>query len=119
MNATIAPQWEGGMGLYFHADSWFIRLTLASVTTGTASTYDEVIMRPYLGIESSMLSKATAKTLNISKFSGIFIHTVQPNSPAATADSSFWWYYHWNQQSMSTRRYANSPLYSLYIKLMR
>lgn len=82
MNTAIA-QWEG-IGFTLPLTREFIQSTLASVTTGTTTTW-WVIMRPYLGIESSMLSKATAKTLNISKFSGIFVHTVQPNSPAASA----------------------------------
>ena len=59
----------------------FVQTTLASITTGDVKT----IRRPYIGIESSMLSKTTAKALNLSKFDGIYITTVQKDSPAAQA----------------------------------
>jgi serine protease Do len=57
----------------------YIQASLASLTTGGSIT------RPSIGIQTSMLSKAAAKALGLTKFEGIMIQSVSMNSPAARA----------------------------------
>ena len=82
MNTAIA-QWEG-IWFALPLTSEFVQTTLAWVTTGNT------IKRPYLGIESTMLTKAIAKKLNLTKFAGIYVNTIQPESPAARAGLLSW-----------------------------
>lgn len=64
---------------------WFaLPLTKEFMQTSLTSLQDNgTIQRPYLGIQSSMLSKAAAKNLDMKKFEWVYIQSVQAGSPAA------------------------------------
>jgi serine protease Do len=57
----------------------YIQASLASLTSGGS------IMRPMIGLQTNMLSKAAAKAFGLTKFDGMIIQSVTANSPAARA----------------------------------
>ncbi len=75
MNTAVA-QWEG-IGFAVPLSQEFIQTTLSSLQD------DGTITRPYLGIQSKLLTKSAAKNLEMQKFEGIYIESVQPTSPAS------------------------------------
>ncbi len=77
MNTAIAQ--GAGIGFALPLTHEFIQTTLAGSVTGN------MIQRPYIGLDATILTKAAARNLNITKFTGLYIQTVQPNSPAAAA----------------------------------
>ena len=77
MNTAIL-QWES-IWFTLPLSSEFIETTLASLQTGGT------IARPYIWMQTKLLTKAAAKNLNMKKFEWVYIESVQLNSPAKIA----------------------------------
>jgi serine protease Do len=75
LGINTASKWEW-IGFTLPLSNEFIQATLASLNTGGT------ISRPYIGIQTKLLTKAAAKNLDMKKFEWVYIESVKPNSPA-------------------------------------
>lgn len=75
---TALSQWES-IWFTLPLSSEFIETTLASLEA------DWTIARPYIGMQTKLLTKAAAKNLDMKKFEWVYIESVQLNSPAKLA----------------------------------
>jgi len=78
MNTAIATEGDG-IGFAMPLTKEFVQTSLASLTESGS------INRPYLGVQSISLSTSTAKRMNLTKFAGIILQSVDAGSPAAAA----------------------------------
>ena len=75
---TALSQWES-IWFTLPLSSEFIETTLALLQTGGT------IARPYVWMQTKLLTKAAAKNLNMKKFEWVYIESVQLGSPAKIA----------------------------------
>lgn len=102
---TALSQWES-IWFALPLSSEFIQTTLASLQTGWT------IARPYIWMQTKLLTKAAAKNLDMKKFEWVYIESVQLNSPAKVA-----WLLSWDviTEINNTTIQSDMPLlYTLY-----